>query len=272
MGKLGKLGIFILFLGLCCNTISAQDTINKDLRKEKLYDEIAQRKWRVKLPVWVPGFTGTFAYGGIGTLPEGGGFSVVDRLEGEIGVTFYLIGDVQFRTKKWLFAADGFHTTLASNLKFQNIDKIEFPAAIDGTIVRGYAGFKIYEKNDIDNRLRVTIYPYGGLRYIDLRIYSEDSNILDLDPAWAEPILGVRGGVYYKRWLFEAKADIGGFSINNHWSGFAGFDSSYRFGKFFGLGLGWAFMHFNYDSDFDFKHLDLSMRLSGPVLSVEFYF
>lgn len=272
MSKLGKISFFILFLGLYCNTIYAQDSINKNLRKERLYDEIEQRKWRVKIPVWVPGFTGTFAYGGIGTLPEGGDYSVMDRLEGELGVTFYLIGDIQLKSKKWLFAVDGFHTTLASNLKFQNIDKIGFPGAIDGTIIRGYAGFNVYEKNDIDKRLKVAIYPFAGFRYIDLRIYSENSNILDLDPDWVEPIVGIRGGVYYRRWLFEAKADVGGFSINNHWSRFAGFDASYRFGKIFGLGFGWAFLHFNYDKDFELKHLDLSMNLSGPVLSVEFYF
>lgn len=272
MDKFIKICFYIFSLVLCFNTISAQDTINKNLLQEELFAQIDQRKWRVKVPLWIPGFTGSFASVGIGTLPEEGDNVIIGRLEGEIGVSFYLIGDIQFKSKNWLFAADGFHTTLASNLKFQNIDKLQFPAAIDGTIVRAYAGFKIFEKNNIDDRLRLTIYPYAGFRYMDLRIYSENSNILDVDPDWVEPILGLRVMGYYKRWLFEAKADVGGFSINNHWSGFAGLDAGYRFSKLFGLGLGWAFMNFNYDQEFEYKLIRLDMSLSGPVLNIGFNF
>jgi len=272
MGKFVKFCVYILFVVLFFNTIAAQDTIKKNLLQEELFDQIEQRKWRVKVPLWIPGFTGSFAYGGIGTLPEDGGYIFIDKMEGEIGLSFYLIGDVQFKSKNWVFAIDGFHTTLASNLKFQNVDKLEFPGAIDGTILRAYAGFKIFEHKHTDNHLKITIYPYGGLRYINLRIYSKNSNILDLDPTWLEPIIGVRGGLYYRRWLFEAKVDVGGFSINNHWSGFTGLDASYRFSKLFGLGLGWAYMHFNYDQEFEFKNLSLAMDLSGPVVSLEFNF
>ncbi len=120
--------------------------------------------------------------------------------------------------------------------------------------------------------MKAQIYPYAGFRYIDLRIYSENSNILDLDPKWIEPVVGVKVPVNYKRWFFSTKLDLGGFGINNHWSGFASLDATYRFSKLFALGAGWSFLSFNYDQDFQLKYLNLEIQLSGPVLGVEFHF
>ena len=76
----------VLFLSLLalvfCHTLFAQDTLKTDSNKLDFLDQIDQRKWRVKVPIWVPGFRGTFAYGGVSQLPEGGDYSVIDRLEG----------------------------------------------------------------------------------------------------------------------------------------------------------------------------------------------
>ena len=272
MARFEKICFFVLISLLLPCSVFAQDTIDINKEKEDLFDQIERRNWRVRIPLWIPGFTGSFAYGGITNYPGGRDFIFIDRLEGEIGISFYLIGDIQFKSKNWVFAIDGFHTTLASDLKFQNIDKIQFPGSIEGTILRGYAGFKIFEHNNIDKRLKTTIYPYGGFRYFDLGIQTDNTKILDLNPSWTEPVLGLTGEVNYKRWFFEAKADVGGFSINNHWSGFVGLDASYRFSKLFSLGLGWAYMNFNYDQEFEYKNLRLEMYLSGPIVSIGFNF
>ena len=266
----------VLFLSLLalvfCHTLFAQDTLKTDSNKLDFLDQIDQRKWRVKVPIWVPGFRGTFAYGGVSQLPEGGDYSVIDRLEGELGITFYLIGDIRFKPKKWLFAVNGFHTTLASNLKFENIDKIEFPATIDGTILRGLVGYQVFEKINAETHFKAQIHPYAGFRYIDLHIYSEKSNIIDISPDWFEPLVGVNILVNHRRWFFTGILDVGGFSINNHWSGFASLEASYRFSKLFALGAGWSYLEFNYDQDFKLKYLNLNIGLSGPVLGVEFNF
>lgn len=254
------------------SNLIAQDTIVKDASKLDFLKDLDQRKWRVKVPLWVPGFTGNFAYVGISNLPEEYDKNIIGRMNGEIGVSFYLIGDIRFRPKKWLFEVDGFHTTLASDLKFENTDKVEFNATIEGTIIRGFAGYNVYESINPDNYFSLKLYPYVGLRYIDLHIYSENINILDVQPSWFEPIVGINIPINVKRWLFDAKIDVGGFGIDDHWSWHASGEAGYRFSKLFSMGLGWSILDFNYSDEYDGEYLDLGIRLAGPVLSLEFQF
>ena len=165
MGHLKTRAFFLSLLALVfCHALFGQDTLKTKSNKLDFLDQIDQRNWRVKVPIWVPGFRGTFAYGGVTQLPEGGGYNVIDRLNGEIGVEFYLIGDIDFKPKKWFFGADGFHTSLASDLKFQNIDKVGFTAVIDGTILRGMVGYQAFERQNIEKHFKAQIYPYVGVR------------------------------------------------------------------------------------------------------------
>jgi len=267
--------LFLCFLSALSTELFAQDSIDTKSSKLDFLNEIDQRKWMVKVPLWVPGFRGEYAYGGITNLPKDDGgkdYDVIDRLEGELGVAFYLIGDIEFRPKQWLFGVDGFHANLASNLKFQNIDKVEFEVDIDATILRGMVGYRVFEKWNKDTHFRAQIYPYLGIRYIDLDIYSENPEFLDIRPSWFEPVIGVEIPIQNKRWFFSTQLDVGGFGINNHWSWDASLSATYRFTRFFALGAGWNFLDFNYDQDFEFKNLNLEIQLSGPVISVEFHF
>ena len=262
-----------LFLALLWgSSLVAQDTIANDNSKNAFLKDLDQRNWQIKVPLWVPGFTGNFAYVGISNLPEEDDKNIIGRLNGEIGVSFYLIGNIRFTPKNWLFEVDGFHTTLASNLKFENIDRFQFNATIEGTIIRGLAGYNVYETINPDNYFSLKLYPYGGLRYIDLHIYSENINVLDVKPSWFEPIVGVEIPINVKRWFFSAKIDVGGFGIDNHWSWHASGNAGYRFSKLFAMGLGWSVLDFNYDQEYNKQYLDLGIRLAGPVLSLQFQF
>jgi len=262
----------LFFISPIATDLFAQDSIETKSSKLDFLQEIHQRKWMVKVPLWVPGFRGSYAYGGITNLPEEDGGNVVERLEGELGVSFYLIGDIEFRPKKWFFGVDGFAANLASDLKFQNIDKIEFEVDIDATILRGMVGYRVFEKWNKDTHFRAQIYPYLGIRYIDLDIYSENPDFINVRPSWFEPVIGLEIPIQYKRWFFSTQMDVGGFSINNHWSWNANLNATYRFTRLFALGAGWNFLDFNYDQDFEFKNLNFEIQLSGPVIGVEFHF
>ncbi len=254
------------------NMIYGQDSLAQEASKLDFLNQIDQRKWHVKVPIWVPGFRGSMAYGGVSLLPEFGDYDVIDRLNGELGVTFYLIGDVSYTPKNWLFSIDGFHTKLASNLGFENVDKVNFFVDIEGTIIRSLAGYKLYEASNRDAYLNFRFYPYVGVRYINLDIYSKNTDMLNIRPDWFEPLIGFKIPLQYKRWFFTAKADIGGFNINNHWSWSLNGKASYRFSKLFSMGLGYSAMDFNYDSEFEYYYLNLGIRLAGPVLNVAFHF
>ena len=75
---------------------------------------------------------------------------MIDRLNGELGVTFYFIGDISYKPNNCLFNVDGFHTTLASNLGFENIDRVKFYVDMEGTILRGLVGYKVLESSNKD--------------------------------------------------------------------------------------------------------------------------
>lgn len=252
--------------------VFSQDSLVQQPDKLDFLRHIDDQKWRVQLPIWIPGLRGDFAYAAISVLPEEDEKDIIGRLDGDIGVTFYLIGDVQYAPKKWLVAINGFYTTLASDLKFQNVDKVKFPAAIEGAIVRGIAGYQVFKKKNPATFFNAEIHPFIGLRYVDLKIYSQQSNILDIRPSWFEPLIGVNAAVSHKRWDFLGVADVGGFSIDNHWSQFASIESNYRFSKLFGLGLGWTYLSFNYDQNYGPRKLDLNIALTGPVVNVNFNF
>lgn len=264
--------IFLCFTSILSLDLFAQDTIETKSSRLDFLHEINQRNWRIKVPIWVPGFRGEFAYVGIAQLPEEDDNNIIGRLQGDIGVQFYAIGDIEYKPNNWFFSIDGVHTSLSSTLKFQNIDRVEFLGGIDGTILRGFVGYNAFERQNKARHFRVQIYPYIGARYIDLNIYSKELNILDLNPSWFEPIIGMEIPIQYKRWFFSSQLDVGGFAINNHWSWDASLSATYRFTRLFALGAGWNFLNFNYDQDFEFKYLNLEIQLSGPVLGVEFHF
>jgi hypothetical protein len=263
---------FLVVLLLCVfmTKIYGQDTIVTQNPKLDFLNHIDDRKWTLKVPIWVPGFRGNFSYGGLTLLPASEDYTVVDRLNGELGVTFYFIGDITYAPGNWMFNVDGFHTTLASNLGFENVDKVKFLVDLEGTILRGLAGYKVLESSNKDKFFKFQLYPYIGVRYINLDIYSTNTDFLDIRPDWLEPLVGFMAPVQYKRWVFSVKADLGGFGINEHLSWYVNGHASYRFGKLFSMGLGYSVMDFKYSQDIEYKFLDLGIRLGGPVLSVEF--
>ena len=70
---------FLCLISLSGNDVQAQDPISNNNYRLDLLQEIDHRNWRVKIPVWVPGFIGTFAYRGFTQLPDGGDYNVIDR-------------------------------------------------------------------------------------------------------------------------------------------------------------------------------------------------
>ena len=136
--------IFLCFISTISLDLFAQDTIETKSSRLDFLHEINQRNWRIKVPIWVPGFRGEFAYVGITQLPEEDDYNIIGRLKGDIGVQFYAIGDIQYKPNNWFFNIDGVHTSLSSTLKLQNIDRVEFLGGIDGTILRGFVGSVSY--------------------------------------------------------------------------------------------------------------------------------
>lgn len=271
--KASKKGCFFYLLVLLyAFGLKAQDSIVGLKPKNDFLLDLDKRNWQVKIPLWIPGFRGNFAYGSITPVPEQYAEGHSDRLEKEIGVTFYLIGNLRYTPKKWLFEADGFKAVLASNLKFQNIDLVQFNATIEGMVLRGFTGYKVFESSNPEKYFNFKVYPYVGVRYFDAHAFSENRNLLDIEPSWVEPIVGISLPLRIKRWQFKAQFDVGGFGIDKHWSTHGSLSGGYRFSKLFAVGLGWSALDFNYSQEYKGYYLDFDIALSGPVFSLQLTF
>jgi hypothetical protein len=107
-----------------------------------------------------------------------------------------------------------------------------------------------------------------GGRYLSL------SSDLSLSPqavsasetkAWAEPLVGGRYGVVLSpKWFLLVTGDVGGFGVGSHltWEGVASF--RYHLSQTVDLGLGYRYMHIDYDKS-NFKFVG---SMSGPLIGI----
>ena len=94
--------LIFIFLFLFAVTVFSQDTLTKkELRKQQRSFLLTNRTWTVELPLWIPGYAGSFAYGDIEVEGEDG----VDPSQpiepppgGEIGKIFS-----RLFTENWYF-------------------------------------------------------------------------------------------------------------------------------------------------------------------------
>ena len=75
-----------------------------------------------------------------------------------------------------------------------------------------------------------------------------------------------------KKWLFQLRADVGGFGIGSDftWQGQA--DVGYRFSKLFQLGLGYRFIGIDYENGEGSDRFKYDVDTYGPVLRFGFHF
>lgn len=234
--------------------------------------------WRISVPIWVPGFRGSFAYGDIGVdpgfeneLPEEPGEG--DKLrQSEVSIQFYLLANVSYRYKKFFIEADGMKAVLDNDISFTNGDRLKFGGTIDATILRGFIGYRFFEKAYQDQLLKWSLEAYAGIRFFDVHVFADRIELLDVRQDWADPIVGIRAPVVFKRWVFTIQGDYGAISSSNHYSYFAAINASYRFSRLFGLGLGWAYLNAKYEGQVRGQNLELGIELLGPVARFNFTF
>lgn len=281
MRQLSKIVCFLLF----CNVVWSQNqkstlketdsTKFKYAYKEYFFDEPS---WRLSLPIWVPGFRGSFAYGDIGIDP---GFENAppgppdegDKLrQSKISIQFYLLANIEYRYKNFFIEADGMKAVLDNDITFTDHDRLKFGGSIDGTIIRGFAGYRFFERTNQEKLLKWSLRGYVGIRFFDVRVFADRIELLDVRKDWIDPIAGISVPVTWKRWLFSFQGDFGGITGSNHSSLFAGVNASYKFSKLFGLGLGWAYLNAKYEGQVKGQNLELGIELTGPALRLNFTF
>ena len=271
------IGLFV-FQGVSSQELDSVERVKDSSAFKFTYPEyvLDDFNWRISIPIWVPGFRGSFAYGDV-SIDPGYENEPPDETErglakSELSIQFYLMADLRFQYKRWYLEADGMRATLNNSLVFINLENVTFEGTMEAAIVRGVLGFRLYESVNQDKLFKWSVNGYAGVRYYRVSIYTNKVNLVDIEPSWTDPLIGFQIPLVYKRWVFAAQADFGGFGIDNHRSFFLGLDANYRFSKLFSLGAGWAFLDVEYDRDYKSQPLTLGIGLSGPVVRMHFTF
>lgn len=281
MRHLSKIICFLLFCQIVWgqNEKKAQKETDSTRFKFTYPDHFFEEpSWRLSLPIWIPGFRGSFAYGdveidpGFENQPPGEPGEDDKLRQSQISIQFYLLANIEYRYKNFFIEADGMKAVLDNDLTFTDRDRLKFGGSIDATILRGYAGYKFFEKMYEEKLLKWSLRGYVGIRFFDVRVFADRIELLDVRKDWIDPIVGISAPVAWKRWLFSFQGDFGGVTGSDHRSLFAAVNASYKFSKLFGLGLGWAYLNAKYEGEVSGQNLELGMELIGPVVRLNFTF
>ena len=281
----------LIFTFLFIGFVFPQDTITKkEYRKQQRSFLLENRTWIAELPLWIPGYAGSFVYGDIdiegedGVNPEQpvepppGGVvgEIFSRLfTSEWYFKFFFISRVVYEKDKLLFQLDGITGAIGTSVKFNYNNKEIVQVNFRSSNARLYGAYKFLQHNSDNSRFRYELFGYVGVRWHLQEIYSDLNgavNKLDISPMWVEPLIGVYNQFTFKRWLLVAQADYGGLFDNEKYSvqisGFA----YYRTGKITSLKIGWNHLQL-YDRGIILKQeYRIRTILSGPSVGIAFHF
>ena len=159
----------------------------------------------------------------------------------------------------WGLLLDGAYTNLGED----GITLIEGPGGPVPTLLAADYRFKVYRGEaagvlspfDLGSQ-RVDF--LGGIRYTRQDLTIEPGTPLPIeledrgfDESWLDPFFGMRWGIgfgKYNRWMFRARADVGGFGIGSDFTFNGAAHLGYRFSRLIFVSLGYRYLYTDYES------------------------
>ena len=282
----------ILFFSVLLLTTSAysQDTLTKkQWRKQQKSFLLPGRPWTIEIPLWVPGFAGSFAYGDVdlegedGSDPEnpieppGGDLGeIISRLfQTDWYLNFFFLTRVAYEKKGFIFQFDALSGAIGASLKFKYNDNEIVQARFSTTELRLFGGYRIVNVDSRKKKFRYELYAYVGARGYIQSLYSKLNGVkreLDIHPYWVDPIIGLQNQFNFKRWFIVVQGDYGGLFIDNKYSYQISTFVYYRTGRLTSFKLGWNHLHLNHKRTFLDKDLSMKVTFSDPSLGLVFHF
>jgi len=240
-----RLILILSLLILPLNHIAQDTKSKKEIKKQQKSYLITNRPWTVEVPLWIPGFGGSFAYGDVNIEGEDG-VEIENPIEppppGEgIGGIFK-----RLFTQNW-YLKFFFLTRVA-------YEKEKFLTQIDA--IFGAVG------NSVE-------FNYNNKEVVQANFRTLNINV---SPVWFEPIIGVQNQFSWKRFMLFVQGDYGGYFIPEKMSFQLSTYLYYRTGKLTSLKIGWNHLYLKHEGKFIRKDYDVSMSLSGPSLGLVFHF
>jgi len=281
----------IISVLLLSATAFSQDTLTKkQWKKQQKSFLLPGRPWTVEVPLWIPGFAGSFAYGDIdiegedGVDPEhpvepppGGGVGeIISRIfTKEWYLKFFFLTKISYEKKKFEVVFDAISGAVGYSTKFKYNDKEIVQANFRTTNMRLFTGYKLVQVTSENKNFRYELFGYLGVRAYFQDIFSDLNgaiNKLDIHPFWIEPIFGLQNQFTFKRWFIIIQGDYGGLFIDTKSSvQFTGF-VYFRSGRITSIKLGWNHLEMKHHGTLLKQEYKARVTLSGPSMGIVFHF
>ena len=249
--------LFTLVMAIACTQSFAQDSA---AAKKKL-------QWVVQPYAMFPVMAGTI---GLGQLPDADINSNASDIFSHLQFGAMLYAEAY--SDRWAFTSDIIYMDLGEDLQGKR------------GIVSGEAGAQqfVWELAAL-RKLRKWLDAGIGFRLVNIKS-SLDMTVNATVPGgagtrsksitgtWVDPVIIGRAKFPCKKWMFQLRADAGGFGIGSDftWQGQA--DVGYRFSKLFQLGLGYRFIGIDYENGEGADRFKYDVDTYGPVLRFGFHF
>ncbi len=269
--------------------MDAQDTLSrKEIRAQQANYLLKDRPWTIEVPLWIPGYAGSFAYGEIRIEGEDG-YDPVNPIEppGGIGgilsrlftddwyLKFFFIGRVVYENNRFMAQADGLIGSVGESVKFNYNNREIVQAHFRSSNIRLFGGYKFIDTPSKSKNFRYELFGYLGVRLHFNKVYAEQANsttLLDITPSWAEPIIGLQNQFTWKRWFIILQGDFGGYFVSSKQSSQVSGNVYYKCGKLTSVKLGWNHLALSHKGTFLKEDYQIVATFSGPSAGVVFNF
>jgi hypothetical protein len=272
-------------------SLVGQDTLTKrEIKKQKKNFLLPGKPWVVEIPLWLPGFTGSFGYGEVSIEGEDGQ-EIENPIEpppppnwGDIFnrifstkwyLKFFLLNRVAYEKNRFLAQFDAIAGAVGESTEFNYNSKQIVQANFRTINMRLFAGYKLVNATGRQQKFRYELFAYLGVRAHFHKIYSDLDgliNRLDINPVWYEPVIGLQNQFTWKRWFIAVQGDYGGFFVPQKYSVQISGYVYYRSGRVVSLKAGWSQLILNHTGTFLGEDFRIQSKLSGPGLGIAFHF
>jgi hypothetical protein len=269
--------------------MDAQDTLSrKEIKKQQSNFLLPGRPWTIELPLWIPGYAGSFAYGDVSIEGEDG-YDPVNPIEPPDGLggilsriftdewylKFFFMGRAVYENNRIIVQADALTGSVGESVKFNYNNREIVEAHYRSSSIRLFGGYKIINADSKNEKFRYELFAYLGARMHFNKIYAElggSPTLLDISPSWAEPITGLQNQFTWKRWFVVVQGDLGGYFINSKYSTQLSTFVNYKLGLLTSLKLGWNHLALNQEGTLLKQDYNVKATFSGPSIGISFNF
>jgi len=210
--------------------------------------------------LWGSGIDGTVGIGGQEADFEVSAKDLVESLD------FAFMANFGGRKDRWSFSIDFDYTDLGKDVTAENTsvpvpDDLRLDMSM--AIVEGDVGYQVVNSVDF----------LAGIRRVSgsAGLTTDQGTIAEVDGGFTDPIVGARFHRYLseKLWV-NIRGDVGGFGAGSEFSWFVSAVGGFRVSSLISLDFGYRIWDFDYESDDDFKKLDLALAGFGGGLTFHF--